>query len=140
MNTSSTNLLEEALIGEDIVAGSTMRGRVVVIGDCVETNGGFLLHHFIKRSLSPNSSNVVVFLALAQPFSQYDRILRKMGCNLGAYRDSKRFIFLDMLMMEVPDRWRGNCRKWTTCYIWKTSESSGSFLYAGRLAKHNSYD
>ncbi|CAH9137596.1 unnamed protein product [Cuscuta epithymum] len=103
MNTSSTNLLEEALIGEVIVAGSSMRGRVVVIGDCVETNGGFLLHHFIKRSLSPNSSNVVVFLAWAQPFSHYDRILRKMGCNLGAYRDSKRFIFLDMLMMEVPD-------------------------------------
>lgn len=78
MNTSSPNLLEEALTGGDIVAGPKRRGRVVVIEDCVETSGGFLLHHFIKRALSPHSDDVVVFLAFAQPFSHYDRILRKM--------------------------------------------------------------
>ncbi|XP_031118483.1 elongator complex protein 6 [Ipomoea triloba] len=103
MNTSSPNLLEEALTGGDIVSGPKRRGRVVVIEDCVETSGGFLLHHFIKRALSSHSSDVVVFLAFAQPFSHYDRILRKMGCNLAVHRDNQRFLFLDMLMMEFPD-------------------------------------
>ncbi|VFQ63496.1 unnamed protein product [Cuscuta campestris] len=103
MNASTPNLLEEALAGDESLSSPTRRGRVVVIEDCVETNGGFLLHHFIKRALSPTSSDVVVFLALAQPFSHYDRILRKMGCNLGVHRDSKRFIFLDVLMMEFTD-------------------------------------
>lgn len=140
MNTSSPNLLEEALTGGDIVSGPKRRGRVVVIEDCVETSGGFLLHHFIKRALSSHSSDVVVFLAFAQPFSHYDRILRKMGCNLAVHRDNQRFLFLDMLMMEFPDRWRGNYRKWTACFVWKTSKNSGGFFCVGGLEKHNSDD
>lgn len=56
---------------------SPAAGRVVLIGDCVETGGAFLLHLLLKRSLSLDSS-CVVFLALSHPFSHYDRILRKM--------------------------------------------------------------
>ncbi|CAI9091036.1 OLC1v1025953C1 [Oldenlandia corymbosa var. corymbosa] len=78
-------------------------GTVVLIEDCVETNGGFILHHLIKRALSPNRpSDVVVFVSFAHPFSHYDRILRKMGCNLSGHRENKRFIYHDMLSMNSP--------------------------------------
>ncbi|KAK4356068.1 hypothetical protein RND71_025039 [Anisodus tanguticus] len=93
------SLLEEA------VGIAANRGRVVVVvEDCVDTSGAFVLHHFLKRSLHPDSSDVVVFIAFAHPFSHYDRILRKMGCNLTVQRKNQRFLFLDMLTLECPDR------------------------------------
>ncbi|CAN6710413.1 unnamed protein product [Malus baccata var. baccata] len=90
-------LLDEAL-------GHLIR-RVVLLEDCVDTSAAFVLHHILKRSLSqpPHStSNAVVFVAFAHPFSHYDRILRRLGCNLAAQRDNNRFFFLDMLM-DCPD-------------------------------------
>ena len=72
----SPNLLDQALGLHD--GESTRSGRVVLVEDCVETSAAFVLHHLIKRSLSPLSSSAVIFVAFAQPFSHYDRILRKM--------------------------------------------------------------
>ncbi|MFS7960553.1 putative elongator complex protein [Helianthus anomalus] len=96
------SLLDNALNLE-----STQKGRVVLVEDCVETSGAFVLHHLIKRFLSsPNlssSDSIVLFVAFAQPFSHYDRVLRKMGCNLAAQRETKRLLFFDMLMLECPD-------------------------------------
>ncbi|XP_052205037.1 elongator complex protein 6 [Diospyros lotus] len=92
----ASNLLDEALG----LNGGGSGGTVVVIEDCVETSGAFVLHHLLKRALS---GGVVIFVAFAHPFSHYDRILRKMGCNLVVQRDNKRFIFLDMLTLECPD-------------------------------------
>ncbi|XP_057475450.1 elongator complex protein 6-like isoform X2 [Actinidia eriantha] len=97
----SPNLLDQALGLHD--GESTRSARVVLIEDCVETSAAFVLHHLIRRSLSPLSSAAVIFVAFAQPFSHYDRILRKMSCNLVAQRDNKRFTFLDMLTLECPD-------------------------------------
>ncbi|KAK9064124.1 hypothetical protein SSX86_017996 [Deinandra increscens subsp. villosa] len=103
-----TSLLEDALsldAGESNSRGPE-KGLVVLVEDCVETSGAFVLHHLIKRFLSPNlssSDNVVLLVAFAQPFSHYDRILRKMGCNLVAQRENKRLLFFDMLMLECPD-------------------------------------
>ncbi|KAL4575156.1 hypothetical protein LXL04_021998 [Taraxacum kok-saghyz] len=102
------SLLDEALGFEDGDSKSRQprEGRVVLLEDCVETSGAFVLHHLIKRFLSPNhssSDSVVIFVAFAQPFSHYDRILRKMGCNLAVQRENKRLIFFDMLMLECPD-------------------------------------
>lgn len=90
----SHNMLEEALgftEGDDALClGSSLKsavragggggcGTVVLIEDCVETSGAFILHHLIRRSLSPNCpSDVVVFVSFAHLFSHYDRILRKM--------------------------------------------------------------
>ena len=74
----TSNLLDEAMYMdlEDPFGG------VVLIEDCVETNGAFILHHLIKRHLSPppqsSPSGLLIFVAFAQPFSHYDRILRKM--------------------------------------------------------------
>ncbi|RZC84379.1 hypothetical protein C5167_047164 [Papaver somniferum] len=99
----SLNLLDETLVHIP-----SSKGRVILIEDQVETSGAFVLHHLIKRSLSIESSEVVIFVALSKPFSHYDRILRKLGCNLVAQRENGKFIFIDMLKLECPDGDEGN--------------------------------
>ncbi|KAA3470062.1 elongator complex protein 6 [Gossypium australe] len=78
MNQRSSSLLDEALGLDQVIEPWPLRGRVVAIEDQVETSGSFVLNHLLKRSLSPNSSNVTIFIAFTQPFSHYDRILRKL--------------------------------------------------------------
>lgn len=83
MNIPAHNLLDEALgLNDDAVSGSFGgggSGSVFLIEDSVETSGAFILHHLMKRSLSPQRpSDVIIFLSFAHPFSHYDRILRKM--------------------------------------------------------------
>ncbi|KAK9110140.1 hypothetical protein Sjap_018200 [Stephania japonica] len=75
------SLFDQA-IKEDKTRVSDGAGRVVLIQDCVETSGAFLLHHLMKRALSRESSETVVFVAFAQPFSHYDRILKKLVSSL----------------------------------------------------------
>lgn len=69
------DLLEEAL---GLGRGGSPPWRLAFVEDCVETSGAFVLHHFLKRALSTEGDGTVVFLGLAQPFSHYDRVLRKM--------------------------------------------------------------
>uniref|UniRef100_A0A2N9E2W2 Elongator complex protein 6 n=1 Tax=Fagus sylvatica TaxID=28930 RepID=A0A2N9E2W2_FAGSY len=113
MDHRASNLLDEALgFADETTTPWPLRGRVVLVEDQVETSGAFVLHHLLKRALSPHSSNdVVVFLALSQPFSHYDRVLRKLGCNLTAQRENNRLFFLDMLMSEFPDGDEGKPNK-----------------------------
>lgn len=101
----SVNLLDLALgFDEQVSDPSPLSGKVVVIEDCVETSGSFVLHQMMKRLLSsPHSSDALIFLAFARPFSHYDRILRKLGCNLAAQKTNNRLVFIDMLMMQCSD-------------------------------------
>ncbi|KAK4754590.1 hypothetical protein SAY87_002694 [Trapa incisa] len=105
------NLLDQALGLEEHGGLKPLAGAVVLIEDCVETSGAFVLHHLIKRSLSPSSlllnSSALVFIAFSQPFSHYDRVLRKLGCNLSAQRENRRLVFFDMLMFQCPDETGG---------------------------------
>ncbi|KAK4765258.1 hypothetical protein SAY86_026348 [Trapa natans] len=105
------NLLDQALGLEEHGGLKPLAGAVVLIEDCVETSGAFVLHHLIKRSLSPSSlllnSSALVFIAFSQPFSHYDRVLRKLGCNLSAQREDRRLVFFDMLMFQCPDETGG---------------------------------
>ncbi|KAA3466876.1 elongator complex protein 6 [Gossypium australe] len=103
MNQRSSNLLDEALGLDQVIEPWPLRCRVVAIEDQVKTSGSFILNHLLKRSLSPNSSNVTIFITFSQPFSHYDRILRKLGCNLVSQRDNSRFFFFDMLKLQCPD-------------------------------------
>ncbi|KAJ7942902.1 elongator complex protein 6 [Quillaja saponaria] len=103
MEHRALNLLDEALGLDDKAKVWPLGGRVVLVEDCVETTGSFVLHQVLKRCLTPQSPSVVVFVAFSQPFSNYDRILRKLGCNLAAQRDNRRFVFIDMLMLQCPD-------------------------------------
>ncbi|CAN0909341.1 Elongator complex protein 6 [Linum grandiflorum] len=112
MDNRTRNLLDEALGLDQQLSESKnhpLAGKVVLVEDCVETSGCFVLHQLIKRLLTttattaaPSSSNVVFFLAFSNPFSHYDRVLRKLGCNLGAQREKGKFIFVDMLKLECP--------------------------------------
>lgn len=69
--------------------------RVVLVEDCVEAPGAFVLHLLLKRALA--SGGAAAFVALAQPFSHYDRVLRKMGCNLSLHRRNERLHFFELL-------------------------------------------
>lgn len=73
------NLLDLALgFDQQLAETSPLSGKVVLIEDCVETSGSFVIHQLMKRVLSSQSSDALIFLAFARPFSHYDRILRKL--------------------------------------------------------------
>uniref|UniRef100_A0A2P2JPY9 Uncharacterized protein MANES_07G105200 n=1 Tax=Rhizophora mucronata TaxID=61149 RepID=A0A2P2JPY9_RHIMU len=104
MNDRSWNLLDEAVEGaaEQPWKGKC-KGKVLLIEDSVETSGSFVLHQLIRRTLSaPGFSNFIIFIAFSHPFYHYDRILRKLGCNLVAQRDNGRFFFIDMVTLQYP--------------------------------------
>ncbi|KAG9453791.1 hypothetical protein H6P81_006695 [Aristolochia fimbriata] len=96
MNNAVVNLLEEAL--------GASNGRIILVEDCVEANGAFILHHIVKHVFATcnGEPGIVLFVALAQPFSHYERILRKLGCNLIAHMEKKKFVFFDMLKLDCP--------------------------------------
>ncbi|XP_023636864.1 elongator complex protein 6 isoform X1 [Capsella rubella] len=98
----SVNLLDLALgfNEQQLPNQSPLNGKVVLIEDCVETSGSFVLHQLMKRVFSPSSSDALIFLAFARPFSHYDRILRKLGCNLATHKTNNRLVFFDMLMIK----------------------------------------
>ncbi|XP_022987638.1 elongator complex protein 6 isoform X1 [Cucurbita maxima] len=105
MSRMTSNLLDEAIGLDDSTSLSPLVGRLLLVEDCVETSGAFVLHHLLKRAFSsPHSSNAVIFIAFSQSFVHYERVLRKLGCNLAAQRDSHRFFFLDMLTVGCSDR------------------------------------
>ncbi|KAL2336949.1 hypothetical protein Fmac_011395 [Flemingia macrophylla] len=98
------NLLDEALgLHHTNAKPWPLCGRFVLVEDCVDTSAAFVLHHILKRSFSSSPSSAVLFLAFSHPFSHYDHVLRKLGCNLAAQRDNGRFLFLDMLMLQCPE-------------------------------------
>ncbi|KAL4189427.1 hypothetical protein AMTRI_Chr08g207040 [Amborella trichopoda] len=79
-------LLDEAL-GPQTTNQGLQRGKVFLIKDGV----GCCTRAF--------TSSFVLFLALSDLLSHYDRIL---GCNLTAHRGNKKFIFFDFLLLECP--------------------------------------
>ncbi|XP_028799414.1 elongator complex protein 6-like [Neltuma alba] len=103
MEPHASNLLDEALGFHGHDKPRRLGPRFVLVEDCVETSGAFVLHHLVKRSLFSHPSSVVIFVAFNHPFVHYDRVLRKLGCNLAAQRDNSRFFFIDMLMSQCPD-------------------------------------
>ncbi|RDD39533.1 Elongator complex protein 6 [Trichoplax sp. H2] len=66
-------------------------GKSLVIIDS-QTDGSFLLHHFI--SLYIQGGGKVVMLAFAQSFSHYSLVAQKLGINLNSACDDKTFVFL----------------------------------------------
>jgi hypothetical protein len=68
--------MEEYGRGDLLSEAMGSAARVVVVEDCVEAPGAFVLHLLLKRALA--GGGAAAFLALAQPFTHYDRILRKM--------------------------------------------------------------
>lgn len=75
MEEKDLNLLNEAL---GLHNNNNLYGRFVLVEGCIDTSATFVLHHILKRSFSTHPSSAVLFLALSNPFSHYDRILRKL--------------------------------------------------------------
>ncbi|CAI8612461.1 unnamed protein product [Vicia faba] len=100
MEHKEPNLLNESL---GLHSNNNLYGRFVLVEDTVDTSAAFVLHHILNRTFSSHPSSSVIFLALSNTFSHYDRILRKIGCNLAAQRDNNRFFFIDLLMLQFPD-------------------------------------
>ncbi|XP_073298360.1 elongator complex protein 6 isoform X1 [Primulina huaijiensis] len=105
-NNPLSNLLDEALgFPHDSKGGALFSGgggnRLIIVEDCVDTSGEFVLYHLLKRSLAPQSLDVVIFLSFSRPFSHYDRILRKMGCNLVVQKEKKRLLFFDVQRIGI---------------------------------------
>ncbi|QCE11184.1 elongator complex protein 6 [Vigna unguiculata] len=110
MEQKNWNLLDEALglHNNDNAKPWPLCGRFVLVEDCVDTSAAFVLHHILKRSFSSHPSSAVLLLAFSHPFSHYDRVLRKLGCNLTAQRDNGRLFFLPMLMFQCPGEGKPN--------------------------------
>ncbi|KAI9118869.1 hypothetical protein K1719_010314 [Acacia pycnantha] len=125
MELQASNLLDEALGFHGHDNPGRPGGRFVLIEDCLETSGAVVLHHLIKRSLVSHPYSVVIFLAFNHPFVHYDRILRKLGCNLAAQRDNSRFFFIDMLMCQCPDDGK-IAQNWLTALFEKIEGVIGS--------------
>ncbi|XP_078430142.1 elongator protein 6 isoform X1 [Wolffia australiana] len=97
----SGNLLDEAL--GHVSSTWNPRRRFLLIEDFVETSGAFVLHQLAKNALAKSEGGeIVVFLAFAQNFAHYDRVLRKLGCNLSIQREKKRLIFFELLDRQFP--------------------------------------
>ncbi|CAM6066381.1 unnamed protein product [Sphagnum tenellum] len=99
----------EEILGLD--ARKLLPGSLILIEDSVAAKGAFLLNYFLKKLLAAPHASVdeagggttrVLFLALSEPFSHYNRISRKQGCNLISYRNSGQLIFLDMVSDNSP--------------------------------------
>ncbi|RCV45331.1 hypothetical protein SEVIR_9G449400v4 [Setaria viridis] len=86
--------MEEYGGGDLLTEAMGSAARLVVVEDCVEAPGAFVLHLLLKRALA--GGGAAAFLALAQPFTHYDRILRKMGCNLSLHRRNERLHFFEL--------------------------------------------
>lgn len=91
-------MLEEALGWTN----SPPRHTVLLIKDSVAASGSFLLHYLLNKVLaSPDAAApnpLVIFVGLNEPFSHYNKVARKQGCNLAAFRDNGAVVFIDMLV------------------------------------------
>ncbi|KAG3090027.1 hypothetical protein PI124_g17319 [Phytophthora idaei] len=89
---------------------SAPRGQLVVLKDCVEANGAFLVHHF--TSLFLKASHRVCFVAFANSPEHYAAVGRKLGVNFAACQTKKQLQVLDWTSMET------DCTRteWTTLF------------------------
>lgn len=82
-------------------------GHTVLLKDNVKCKGSFLVHYLLAKLLSQASTRIVL-LGLSDPYQHYNRIARKQGCNLQAWRDKGRFIFLGL----GPEVFESAARGW----------------------------
>ncbi|CAM6095081.1 unnamed protein product [Calypogeia fissa] len=96
---------------EELVRNVGQHGAcTVLLKDSVESKGSFMVHYLLAKLLSQTSTRVVL-LGLSDPYTHYNRIARKQGCNLQACRDKGRFVFLSLspdVFDAATHAWNGN--------------------------------
>ncbi|XP_078254875.1 elongator complex protein 6 [Rhinoraja longicauda] len=94
----------------DILASSAAAGRqgIGILLCDKQTDGGFLLHHFLSFYLKGGCK--VCFLGLQQSFNHYNLVAQKLGVNLSAAKEKGQLVFfeglrsaLDVLLDDKPD-------------------------------------
>ncbi|XP_030829613.1 elongator complex protein 6 [Strongylocentrotus purpuratus] len=76
------------------------QGDFFLVTEACDSDGSFILHHFLTQYLK--SSSKVVFLGLAQSFSHYNAVAQKLGVNLMAARTSGQLDFISGLQYSFP--------------------------------------
>uniref|UniRef100_A0A8C5K989 Elongator complex protein 6 n=2 Tax=Jaculus jaculus TaxID=51337 RepID=A0A8C5K989_JACJA len=70
------------------------QGKLTLLCD-TNTDGSFLVHHFLSFYLKANCK--VCFVALVQSFSHYNIVGQKLGVSLTAARERGQLVFLEGL-------------------------------------------
>lgn len=78
----------------NITPERTEQGKLTLLCDA-ETDGSFLVHHFLSFYLKANCK--VCFVALVQSFSHYSMVGQKLGVSLTTARERGQLVFLEGL-------------------------------------------
>ncbi|KAE8893309.1 hypothetical protein PF005_g7943 [Phytophthora fragariae] len=81
---------------------SAPRGQLVVLEDCVEAGGGFLVHHF--TSLFLQAGHRLCLVASANTPEHYAAVGRKLGVNFAACQSKQQLQVLDWTQLEADER------------------------------------
>ncbi|XP_005881372.2 PREDICTED: elongator complex protein 6-like, partial [Myotis brandtii] len=73
-------------------------GKLTLLCDA-QTDGSFLVHHFLSFYLKANCK--VCFVALVQSFSHYNIVGQKLGVSLTTARERRQLVFLEGLRSAV---------------------------------------
>lgn len=79
---------------ETIVSALDLTG-VMLVKDCMETPGGFLLLQALKLAVS--RGHRILLLTVCHGASHYQQLLRKLGMNMPALMSSGQLVVLDVL-------------------------------------------
>ncbi|KAG1697292.1 hypothetical protein DVH05_016576 [Phytophthora capsici] len=80
---------------------SAPRGQLVLLQDCVEANGAFLVHHF--TSLFLKAGHRVCFVASVNAIEHYAAVGRKLGVNFAACETKKQLKVVNWTEMETKE-------------------------------------
>ncbi|KAG6615370.1 elongator complex protein 6 [Phytophthora cinnamomi] len=106
-NKPDSKRMAEALyhLGDSLAWSPTSapRGQLVLLQDCVEAGGAFLVHHF--ASLFLKTGHRVCFVAGANTPEHYAAVGRKLGVNFAACQTKKQLQVLDWTKLERGEGW-----------------------------------
>jgi hypothetical protein len=82
-------IMQESLFDTSDLSG------VVLVKDCLEAPGSFLLTQVLELALSNNF--MITCVSLARGARHYQQLLRKLGINMSMLIETRQLVFLDVL-------------------------------------------
>ncbi|XP_036886484.1 elongator complex protein 6 [Sturnira hondurensis] len=102
------------------------QGKLTLLCDA-ETDGSFLVHHFLSFYLKANCK--VCFVALVQSFSHYNVVGQKLGVSLTAARECGQLVFLEGLKSSVDVFLRAEGGPHPLCFLREANAGNLQPLY-----------